>query len=178
MARGKTSPDGIRNRLAIAKRMSSLRAEMFGERGRATMARRLGLPLRTWYNYEKGTAIPAEVVLSVIELTSVEPAWLLRERGPKYNSQRSEESDCQTEFPPNEHPERRHVECLTAGERELCFVCRNRNISPDMVIDMLTEFYGADRTAGWFPNRADRPSDSNGVAKVATKRTSKPKKTA
>jgi hypothetical protein len=57
--------------------MTALRKDMFGERGRAKMARRLGLPVRTWYNYEEGTVIPAEVVLRVIELTSVEPEWLL-----------------------------------------------------------------------------------------------------
>jgi hypothetical protein len=81
----------MRNRHAIARRMATLRSEMFGERGRAAMARRLGLPLRTWYNYEEGTAIPAEVVLSVIELTSVEPAWLLHETGPKYRIRRTGE---------------------------------------------------------------------------------------
>jgi hypothetical protein len=93
MARAKTSPEAIRNRLAIAKRMVELRTELFGVRGGAAMARRLGLPLRTWYNYEEGTAIPAEVILRIIELTSVEPAWLLYEKGPKYRLTRPEEVD-------------------------------------------------------------------------------------
>jgi hypothetical protein len=48
------------------------------------MARRLGIPVRTWYNYEGGVTVPAEVVLKIIELTSVEPAWLLHGKGPKF----------------------------------------------------------------------------------------------
>ena len=57
------------------------------------MARLLGLPLRTWYNYERGTAIPAQVVLTIIELTSVEPEWLLHGTGPKYRRMRPAEGD-------------------------------------------------------------------------------------
>jgi hypothetical protein len=57
------------------------------------MARQLGLPLRTWYNYEAGTAIPAEVVLRIIELTSAEPGWLLYGTGPKYRTTQPEEGD-------------------------------------------------------------------------------------
>ena len=48
------------------------------------MARRLGIPVRTWYNYEGGVTVPAEVVLKIIELTSVEPTWLLHGSGPKF----------------------------------------------------------------------------------------------
>ncbi|WP_068419908.1 hypothetical protein [Planctomyces sp. SH-PL62] len=48
------------------------------------MARRLGIPVRTWYNYEGGVTVPAEVVLKIIELTSVEPTWLLHGKGPKF----------------------------------------------------------------------------------------------
>ena len=57
------------------------------------MARRLGLPLRTWYSYEEGTSIPAEVVLSIIELTSVEPRWLLYGTAPRYRPKRAEKGD-------------------------------------------------------------------------------------
>jgi hypothetical protein len=66
---------------------------MFGERGGAEMARRLGLPLRTWYNYEEGTAIPAEVILTIMELTSAEPRWLLYGTDPKYRPKRAEKCD-------------------------------------------------------------------------------------
>jgi hypothetical protein len=91
MARAKTSAESVRVRAALAGRIVALRAELFGERGGAAMARQLGLPLRTWYNYEAGTAIPAEIVLSIIELTAVEPAWLLHGRGSKYRLTRPEE---------------------------------------------------------------------------------------
>lgn len=50
------------------------------------MARRLGLPVRTWYNYEAGVTVPAEVLLRFVELTSVEPTWLLHGKGPKYRA--------------------------------------------------------------------------------------------
>ena len=48
------------------------------------MARRLGIPVRTWYNYEAGVTVPAEVILKIIELTSIEPSWLLHGKGPRY----------------------------------------------------------------------------------------------
>ncbi len=51
------------------------------------MARRLGIPVRTWYNYEGGVTVPAEVVLKIIELTAVEPVWLLHGKGPKFRQQ-------------------------------------------------------------------------------------------
>jgi hypothetical protein len=51
------------------------------------MARRLGIPVRTWYNYEGGVTVPAEVVLRIIELTSVEPTWLLHGTGPKFRQE-------------------------------------------------------------------------------------------
>jgi hypothetical protein len=54
------------------------------------MARRLGIPVRTWYNYEGGVTVPAEVILKIIELTSVEPVWLLHGNGPKFRHARTE----------------------------------------------------------------------------------------
>jgi hypothetical protein len=93
MARAKTPTEAVRVRSALAGRIVALRAELFGERGGAAMARQLGLPLRTWYNYEAGTAIPAEVVLRIIELTSAEPGWLLYGTGPKYRTRQPEEGD-------------------------------------------------------------------------------------
>ncbi len=86
MARRKTLPDSLRAKLALASRLANLRLELFGERGGPEMARRLSIPVRTWYNYEGGVTVPAEVVLKIIELTSVEPAWLLNGKGPKFRS--------------------------------------------------------------------------------------------
>jgi hypothetical protein len=84
MARRKTLPESLRAKLALAERLATLRLELFGERGGPEMARRLGIPVRTWYNYEGGVTVPAEVVLKIMELTSVEPVWLLHGRGPRF----------------------------------------------------------------------------------------------
>lgn len=87
MARRKTLPESLRAKLTLAERLANLRMELFGDRGGPEMARRLGIPVRTWYNYEGGVTVPAEVVLKIIELTSVEPTWLLHGKGPKFRSQ-------------------------------------------------------------------------------------------
>jgi phage repressor protein C with HTH and peptisase S24 domain len=87
MARRKTLPESVRAKLALAERLSTLRLELFGERGGPEMARRIGIPVRTWYNYEGGVTVPAEVVLKIIELTAVEPVWLLHGKGPKFRQQ-------------------------------------------------------------------------------------------
>lgn len=86
MARTKNSPECVKTRCALAQRLRELRTEIFGDRGGPEMARRLNLPIRTWYNYESGVTIPAEVVLSVVELTSVNPSWLLHGKEPKFGN--------------------------------------------------------------------------------------------
>lgn len=90
MARRKTLPESVRAKLALAERLASLRAELFGERGGPEMARRLGIPVRTWYNYEAGVTVPAEVILKIIELTSIEPSWLLHGQGAKFRQGKPE----------------------------------------------------------------------------------------
>jgi hypothetical protein len=86
MARRKALPESVRAKYALAERLSQLREELFGDRGGPELARQLGLPVRTWYNYESGVTVPAEVILKIIELTAVEPMWLLHGRGPKFRS--------------------------------------------------------------------------------------------
>jgi hypothetical protein len=93
MARRKTLPESVRAKQALAERLALLRSELYGERGGPEMARRLGIPVRTWYNYEGGVTVPAEVVLRIIELTSVEPTWLLHGKGAKFRHLRSERRD-------------------------------------------------------------------------------------
>ena len=90
MARRKTLPESVRAKLALAERLATLRSELYGDRGGPEMARRLGIPVRTWYNYEGGVTVPAEVILKIIELTSVEAVWLLHGEGPKFRSARPE----------------------------------------------------------------------------------------
>ncbi len=90
MARRKTLPESVRAKLQLAERLTSLRSELFGERGGPEMARRLAIPVRTWYNYEGGVTVPAEVILKIIELTSVEAVWLLHGEGPKFRHGRAD----------------------------------------------------------------------------------------
>jgi hypothetical protein len=83
MLRKKTEPEVIRMRLAIAGRLVALRCELFGKRGSVKrMAELSGVPDRSWYSYERGSAIPALVILKIIVATSVEPEWLLHGTGP------------------------------------------------------------------------------------------------
>jgi hypothetical protein len=96
MARRKTLPDCVQAKYALAERLRSLRAELYGDRGGPELSRRLGLPIRTWYNYESGVTVPAEVVLKIIELTSVEPMWLLHGQGPKFRMNRTGRSESLT----------------------------------------------------------------------------------
>lgn len=86
MARRKNQPEAVRIKYHLAERLRQVRTELYGERGGPELARRLGVPIRTWYNYESGVTVPSEVVLRFIELTSVEPIWLLHGRGPKYRA--------------------------------------------------------------------------------------------
>jgi len=94
MARRKTLPESVRAKYTLAERLSTLRAELYGDRGGPELARQLNLPVRTWYNYESGVTVPAEVILKIIELTSVEPMWLLHGRGAKYRTQGADRQDA------------------------------------------------------------------------------------
>jgi hypothetical protein len=83
MARRKNAPESVKIKQGLSDRLRSLRTEFYGERGGPDLARTLGIPVRTWYNYENGVTVPAEIILRIVELTSVEPIWLLRGEGPK-----------------------------------------------------------------------------------------------
>ena len=48
------------------------------------------MPARTWYNYETGVTVPAEVLLGFIDQTGANPLWLLSGEGPKYRRSRDE----------------------------------------------------------------------------------------
>jgi SOS-response transcriptional repressor LexA len=68
----------------LSRRLRLIRQEIFGEHGGPELARRLNLPARTWYNYETGVTVPAEVLLAFIEQTGANPLWLLNGEGTKY----------------------------------------------------------------------------------------------
>jgi hypothetical protein len=67
-----------------AQRVHQIRMERYGEEGGRTLAHALDLPYRTWLNYEAGVTIPALVILRFIELTGVNPQWLLCGQCEKY----------------------------------------------------------------------------------------------
>jgi hypothetical protein len=66
---------------ALAGRLRDVRLAMYGEDGGPLLAETLGLPARTWANYESGVTIPGLVILRFIEVTGVEPHWLLTGEG-------------------------------------------------------------------------------------------------
>ncbi len=86
MARRKSQPETVRIKCRLAERLREIRIELYGDRGGSEMARQLGIPVRTWYNYETGVTVPAEVLLRFLELTGVEPCWLLHGQGEKYRT--------------------------------------------------------------------------------------------
>jgi hypothetical protein len=87
MARKKTAPGIARARNLLAARLKQIRVEIFGEDGAVEVARRLKIPAGTWHNYERGVTTPAEVILRFIDVTSVDPRWLLFGLGEKYRNE-------------------------------------------------------------------------------------------
>ena len=87
-----------RPRVAFIDRIVEVRRDLFGDEGIPAIADALHLPHRTWMNYEKGVVMPAPVLLCFLDLTSVEPHWLLTGRGPKYQgAEPGRGSDSSTE---------------------------------------------------------------------------------
>ena len=83
MARKKTSKIRVNVKASLSRRLREIRQEIFGDHGGPELARRLGLPARTWYNYETGVTVPAEVLLGFIEQTGANPIWLLTGEGSR-----------------------------------------------------------------------------------------------
>jgi hypothetical protein len=84
MARRRNPPELVRTKWQLADRIRLIRTELYGERGLAELAKQVGVPVRTWYSYETGVTVPAETLLRFIELTHVEPVWLLHGTGNKF----------------------------------------------------------------------------------------------
>jgi hypothetical protein len=69
--------------IELADRLRRIRVEVFGPDGLDELARLSGIPARTWANHESGITMSAVIMLKFIELTTVEPRWLLNGQGPK-----------------------------------------------------------------------------------------------
>jgi transcriptional regulator with XRE-family HTH domain len=87
MAREKTAAAEEHARTLLAERLKEIRVELYGADGGAEVARLLRVPIPTWYNYERGVTVPAEVILVFIAITTVSPKWLLFGVGEKYRAQ-------------------------------------------------------------------------------------------
>jgi hypothetical protein len=84
VARKKTPKLRVNVKASLSRRLREIRQELYGDHGGPELARRLNLPARTWYNYETGVTVPAEVLLTFIDQTGANPLWLLSGEGPKY----------------------------------------------------------------------------------------------
>lgn len=90
MARKKTPKVRLTIKSALSRRLREIRQELFGDHGGPELARRLNLPARTWYNYETGVTVPAEVLLAFIELTGASPGYLTTGEGPRFGGRGDE----------------------------------------------------------------------------------------
>ncbi len=86
MDRQPSRSDRVGIKAALAGRLRLIRCEIFGEHGGPELADQLGVPLRTWLNYESGVTIPGEVLLRFLEITGTKPVWLLDGEGRKYRT--------------------------------------------------------------------------------------------
>jgi peptidase S24-like protein len=87
VARKKTPKVRVNVKASLSRRLREIRQELFGDHGGPELARRLKLPARTWYNYETGVTVPAEVLLTFIDQTGANPVWLLSGEGSRYRRQ-------------------------------------------------------------------------------------------
>ena len=63
--------------VAICARIAQIRVELSGPRGKAAMARRLGLSPTTYQRYESGRVPPARVLVAIADAAGVDLRWLL-----------------------------------------------------------------------------------------------------
>jgi DNA-binding transcriptional regulator YiaG len=68
----------------LAERIRAVRIALYGQNGGPLLARALGIPFRTLHKYERGATVPAQSILSFIQLTGVDPHWLLTGDGDQF----------------------------------------------------------------------------------------------
>ena len=76
-----TRPDSS----SLGERLREIRVDLYGEHGGPPLAEALGIPARTWANYEGGVSIPGVVLLRFINLTHADPRWLDSGEGEKFS---------------------------------------------------------------------------------------------
>jgi hypothetical protein len=70
-------------RVTLARRIREIRHDLYGENGLPVLAEALGLPARTWMNYERGVTMPGEVLLRFLDTTGTDPHWLVTGEGER-----------------------------------------------------------------------------------------------
>jgi transcriptional regulator with XRE-family HTH domain len=65
-------------------RLRAVRMQRHGAAGIPKMAQELGLSPASWTNYERGVAIPSEVIVRFLVIAHVSPVWLLNGSGVPY----------------------------------------------------------------------------------------------
>jgi len=73
-----------RNSDLLASRVREIRLETFGGEDIANVSQAMNIPARTWEHFENGVLMPAWILLQFIEITGVEPHWLLTGKGERY----------------------------------------------------------------------------------------------
>jgi hypothetical protein len=68
----------------LASRVREIRLEKFGAEGVVDVSGAMNIAPRTWDHFENGVMIPAWILLKFIEITGVEPHWLLTGKGERY----------------------------------------------------------------------------------------------
>ena len=71
-------------RKSLPGRLRQVRLEQFGEHGIPALSNAMGIPSRTWENYEAGVQMTGVAILQFIEITGTEPRWLLSGAGERY----------------------------------------------------------------------------------------------
>ena len=72
----------------LGDRLRQIRMECYAGAGDGllALADAVGVPTRTWLNYEAGVAMPGVILLRFLDVTGVSVAWLLRGEGDRYTS--------------------------------------------------------------------------------------------
>jgi hypothetical protein len=68
----------------LAARVREIRFEKFGNDGIAILSQAMSISVRTWEHFEHGVTIPGWILLQFIEISGVEPNWLLTGEGERY----------------------------------------------------------------------------------------------
>jgi hypothetical protein len=68
----------------LPERLREIRLDRFGEHGIRTLSEAMEISAQTWENFEVGVQIPGWAILRFIEISGVDPHWLLTGEGERY----------------------------------------------------------------------------------------------